>query len=97
MSQRKYVRMSEQSHMQLRLLAATIDRSVPDVCEMLVDYALETLDIGDVENLSMRELREAANRFEGAMGLAFRRRDKYRTLAPKRIQIRRNKSPLSLR
>ena len=27
MSQRKYVRMSEQSHMQLRLLAATIDRS----------------------------------------------------------------------
>ena len=70
MSQRKYVRMSEQSHMQLRLLAATIDRSVPDVCEMLVDYALETLDIGDVENLSMRELREAANRFEDAMGLA---------------------------
>ena len=48
MSQRKYVRMSEQSHMQLRLLAATIDRSVPEVCEMLVDYALETLDIGDV-------------------------------------------------
>ena len=70
MSQRKYVRMSEQSHMQLRLLAAAIDRSVPDVCEMLVDYALETLDIGDVENLSMRELREAANRFEDAMGLA---------------------------
>ena len=51
MSQRKYVRMSEQSHMQLRLLAATIDRSVPDVCEMLADYALETLEIGDVENL----------------------------------------------
>ena len=37
MSQRKYVRMSEQSHMQLRLLAVTIDRSLPDVCEMLVD------------------------------------------------------------
>ena len=29
MTQRKYVRMSEQSHIQLRLLAATIDRSVP--------------------------------------------------------------------
>ena len=43
MSQRKYVRLSEKSHMQLRLLAATIDRTVPDVCEMLASRPLSRL------------------------------------------------------
>ena len=62
MSQRNYVRMSEQSHMQLRLLAATIDRSVPDVCEMLVDYALETLDSKPLSLLRSMPMRMNARR-----------------------------------
>ena len=49
MSQRKYVRLSEKSHMQLRLLAATIDRSVPDVCEMLVDNAASVRAVARVD------------------------------------------------
>lgn len=70
MSQRKYVRMTESQHFQVRMLAASLDRSVPEVSSLLIEYALSNLELEDLGTLSLRDLRTAADRFEDALGLA---------------------------
>lgn len=63
MNQKKYVRLDESVHFRLRLLAASLNKSVPEVCDELIDDYLQWLGLGAHEDFSVSDVRRAEHRF----------------------------------
>ena len=64
MTQKKYVRLGESTHFRVRLLAAALNRSAPELCELLIDNYLDWLGVSDDTDLSVSALKQAAERLE---------------------------------